>query len=83
MLGKPIVASDISGVRDTLGDGKYGTIVPPSDSETFGQALEEILNDLENARKRAEGGRNHLLEYMSAEKVAKEYLECYRKVLQK
>lgn len=81
MLGKPIVASDISGARDTLADGKFGEIVPPENSEAFRIALEGVLNDIVAAQKRASGGRQHLLNYMDAKRVADEYLKCYQRVL--
>ncbi len=81
MLGKPIIATDISGARDTLDDGNFGKIVPPENSEAFRIALEEVLADTEAAKNRASGGRQHLLDYMDAKRVADEYLECYRKVL--
>jgi glycosyltransferase involved in cell wall biosynthesis len=81
MLGKPIIASDISGARDTLADGEFGKIVPPENSEAFRFALEEILLNIDSAKKRAAGGRQHLLKYMDAKRVANEYLECYQKVL--
>lgn len=83
MLGKPIVATDISGVRDILKEGKYGKIVPPEDSKALEKAIEEIIQNLEKARDTARNARNYLLDYMSAEKVAKEYLNVYRKVLER
>lgn len=81
MLERPIVATDISGVRDTLGNGKYGTIVPPANSDSIRFAIKEMLYGLESARERAKAGRLYLLKYMDAKLVSDEYLNIYRKVL--
>jgi glycosyltransferase involved in cell wall biosynthesis len=80
MLERPIIATDISGVRDSLDNGKYGVIIPPADSGALRRALEEILANFEEYRRRAKKGRNYIIEYMSAEKVAKQYEEIYRRV---
>lgn len=78
MLERPIVATDISGVRDSLDDGKYGTIVPPADAEGFRAGLEAVLADLDSARLRAKAGREYLLNYMDAGRVARAYTDVYR-----
>jgi glycosyltransferase involved in cell wall biosynthesis len=80
MLEKSIIATDISGVRDSLDDGKYGLIVPPADPVAFRAALEEVIAHPEEARERARLGRKHILEYMDAGRVARAYAECYRTI---
>lgn len=81
MLAKPVVATDVSGARETLGDGKYGKIVAPADADAFRQALLEIVGDLETANKNAKIGREHVLQYMSAKRVADEYTKIYRQAV--
>lgn len=44
ILGKPIVATDVSGMRELLGDSEYGLIVE-NDDEAFYQGLKQMLND--------------------------------------
>lgn len=80
MLARPIIATDISGVRDSLDDGKYGVIVPPADSEAFRSALQEMITHLDEARERARHGRHYILEYMDSARVARAYTECYKTV---
>jgi glycosyltransferase involved in cell wall biosynthesis len=81
MLERPIIATDISGVRDSLDDGKYGTIVPPADSEAFRIALQGVMSNPAEPRERARLGRKHILEYMDAGRVAHAYAECYKAVI--
>lgn len=80
MLARPIIATDISGVRDSLDDGKYGVIVPPADAEAFRTALEHVIAHLDDARERARRGRDHILTYMDSGRVARAYKECYETV---
>ena len=80
MLEKPIIATDISGVRDSLGNGKYGRIVPPADAAAFREAISETLNNIDAAREAARQGRKYLLEYMDATRVANQYLEIYKRL---
>lgn len=81
MLARPIVATDISGARDTLADGRFGVLVPPADADAFRGALQKVIANLDEFREQAKGGREHILNYMGAERVAREYAACYRKVL--
>ncbi len=80
MLGRPLVATDVSGVRDVLGDGEYGFIVPPADPEALWRAMSAALSGLDEARQRAERGRVHVRVYMDAERVAREYVARYQSV---
>jgi glycosyltransferase involved in cell wall biosynthesis len=82
MLERPIVATDISGVRDSLDDGKYGTIVPPADAGAFREGLRSVLSDIDSARRRAKNGREYLLEYMDANRVAAEHVKIYQQLAQ-
>jgi len=79
-LGKPIVASDVSGVRDLLGDQQYGRVVPAGDASALQRAIVETLGDLASARAAASAGSIRLLEHTRPERVAEAYLDCYRTV---
>jgi glycosyltransferase involved in cell wall biosynthesis len=80
MLERPIVATDISGVRDSLDDGKYGVIVKPADASDFRMGLRSILDDMAAAKRNAKAGRLYLLDYMDAKRVADQHLEIYRQL---
>src|SRR4029450_5279563 len=43
--GRPIVATDVGGVRDAVRDGENGLLVPPGDSTAFAAALRRLLAD--------------------------------------
>jgi L-malate glycosyltransferase len=81
MLERPIVATDISGAGDTLGDGKYGRLVNPADSEDLRKGIEETITNIAEARKKAIAGREFLLDYMSAEKCSLQYEKIYENLM--
>jgi glycosyltransferase involved in cell wall biosynthesis len=78
-LGKPVVATDVSGVRDIL-EG-YGEIVPPADADAIVQALRRTVANLEAANRHAAAGQAHIFESMAASKVGQAHVEVYRSVL--
>lgn len=43
--GKPIVASDIGGLRDIVVDGETGFLVPPGDREALAGAMQRLIGD--------------------------------------
>jgi glycosyltransferase involved in cell wall biosynthesis len=45
--GKPIVASDIGGLRDIVADGETGFLVPPEDREALAGAMQRLIGDAE------------------------------------
>lgn len=60
--GVPVVASAVSGIPEVVVDGETGWLVPPEDPEALARALEEVLADPEEARRRGEAGRRRVAE---------------------
>jgi glycosyltransferase involved in cell wall biosynthesis len=55
--GAPVVASDIEGYREVVGDRASGLLVPPGDAEALARALGSVLGDPALAARLADGGR--------------------------
>jgi glycosyltransferase involved in cell wall biosynthesis len=81
MLERPLVVTDVSGVRDIIGNSRHGILIPPRNAEALHAALSWTVHNLAQAQARAQEGRRFILEYMSAERVAREYFNVYREVM--
>lgn len=56
-LGVPCVAADCPGaIREILGDGAYGLVVPPEDSRALADAITRIVTDDELRRRCSQAG---------------------------
>lgn len=60
--GVPVVASAVSGIPEVVVDGETGWLVPPEDPEALAGALEEVLADAPEARRRGAAGRRRIEE---------------------
>ncbi len=60
---KPIVASDISGYRTILENGKQGYLVPARDYEAMARAIVKIIRNPQIAKTMGEAGRKKALDY--------------------
>lgn len=56
----PVVASRVSGIPEVVIDGETGWVVPAEDSAALGAALDEVLEDAPEARRRGDAGRRRL-----------------------
>lgn len=58
---RPVVASDVPGVRDVVEQSGGGLLVPPDDSAAFSAALVRLLQNPEVAHAMGERGRRYVL----------------------
>ena len=50
--GKPVVATQIEGYRELLGESEAGALVPPADPGALAKGIETVLGDPDGYRKR-------------------------------
>lgn len=81
-LGKPIVATDIDGVREVVRNGETGILVPPRDPGRLAAALILLLRDRDLAGKLGERARRDVPPAFSLERMVREtealYLDVFR-----
>jgi len=73
--GVPVIASDVPACREVLDDGALGVLVPAGDGAAFADAIERVLSNPGEARRRAAAARQKVLEKFSAEKMARQYAD--------
>jgi glycosyltransferase involved in cell wall biosynthesis len=63
--GRPVVATDVGGLRDLVTDGETGLVVPPRDPAALRGALERLLGDPGLRRQLGAAGRERARERFS------------------
>ncbi|HEV8580023.1 MAG TPA: glycosyltransferase family 4 protein [Thermoanaerobaculia bacterium] len=61
-VGVPVVASRVSGIPEVVVHGETGWLVPPEDPQALAAALESVVGDPGEARRRGEAGRRRVAE---------------------
>ncbi len=77
-FGKPIVATRVGGLAETLEDGVHGFLVEPGDVDGLAKALEAILNDPESAQKMGHAVRALSQGELSWDTIAQRTVQLYR-----
>ena len=80
--GKPLILSDIPGVRDVISE-EEGFIVEPLDPEAIATSLQKIWNYPERAKQMGIKGRKRVERLFSWEKVAKDVEVIFNEILAK
>jgi glycosyltransferase involved in cell wall biosynthesis len=79
--GVPVVSTDVGGVRDVVGDGRSGLLVPAGDVEALGDALDRLAGD--PALRRELGGRGRdVIERYSIPRLVDDLDLLYRELLE-
>ena len=81
-LGRPVIATDHGGAKETVIEGVTGWLVPPADPDALAAALERCL-DLDPVQREAVSARaiDHVRQYFSKDAMAWKTLNVYREVL--
>lgn len=77
---RPVVASDVDGLREIVSHGQTGLLVPPGDPANLAAALEEILDAPETWRARGPRARANALAMYAPARLALEMDAVYRAV---
>lgn len=80
--GKPIVASDIGGLKDIVIDGETGLLVPPRDGVALRRALEQMLSDAEGRKRMGDAARERVARVFSPDAVIPQFEDAYRTAIE-
>src|SRR5205814_1437575 len=59
---RPVIAAEIGGLGELVGDGVTGLLVPPGEAEPLARAIVRLGGDLERAARMGEAGRRRALD---------------------
>jgi glycosyltransferase involved in cell wall biosynthesis len=77
LCGKPVVAADVGGVRDTMIDGETGILIQDHDIQQFTNAIIRLANDAELRSRMGEKGREFASVSFSKTKEIERMREIY------
>jgi len=77
LAARPVVATDVGDVSEAVDHGTTGLLVAPEDPEALAEALAELLDDPERARRMGEAGRARALERFPAARSARAFELLY------
>ncbi len=63
--GRPVLASDLGGMKELIQDGQTGRLLPPGDAAAWTQAIQNFIRDPELSRRLGENGLHWLNEHVS------------------
>jgi glycosyltransferase involved in cell wall biosynthesis len=78
--GKPVVAFDVDGAREVCLGGETGFLVPARDVEALADAVIQVLQDPDSARRMGARGRELVKEWFSEARMVQQLDELYRRL---
>ena len=80
-MARPVVCTDVGGNRELVRDGETGRLIPPGDPLALADAIVELLDDPERARRLAAAGHRLAVEKFSNPARARTMESLYRRLL--
>jgi len=81
LAGKPVVASRVGGIAETVLDGETGLLVPVGNDAALADAILRLLNDPALAQRVAAAARRYVETEFTMERMADQYRAVYEEVL--
>jgi glycosyltransferase involved in cell wall biosynthesis len=78
---RPVVLTDVGGIRDLVESGKHGFIVPPHNAQALADALLELLREPQKAQAMGLAGRTHVQKAFSMELFARNHEQLYTTIV--
>jgi glycosyltransferase involved in cell wall biosynthesis len=80
-FSKPIVATCVGSMKETIQDGKSGILIPLDDPDSMAQAILAIINDSKKAVDMGNAAYEFVTEKLSWDEIGKRTLEFYQEIL--
>jgi glycosyltransferase involved in cell wall biosynthesis len=78
--GKPVIISDIPGVREVITNGKEGFLSPPMEIEKMANRINKLLADPKLCKRMGQRGRKKVVENFEISKIVDSLEKVYKKV---
>lgn len=81
LMGKPVVASNVTGSSELVIEGETGFLVPPKNPEAFADRILKLINNLELRVQMGERGRKRVIEKFSMKQYVEEVEKVFEEIL--
>ncbi|WP_426562377.1 glycosyltransferase family 4 protein [Angustibacter sp. McL0619] len=78
--GRPVVASDLPPLRETVQDGVTGVLVPPDDARALAAGLKTLLYDVRTRQRMGQTARTWVLDHRTWHQAARWYDTLYERL---
>lgn len=79
---RPVIASRVGGLTDSVVDGETGLLIPPGDSHAIAEALARLAEHKELIQSMGSMGRTRVLEHFTMERMARSNEAYYYELLE-
>ncbi|MEM7195509.1 MAG: glycosyltransferase family 4 protein [Pseudomonadota bacterium] len=79
--GKPVVATDVGGVKEAVVHGESGLLSERGNADAFASHLDMLVEDVVGRQRMGEAGRRRYLQLFKLERMVKEVDKVYETVL--
>lgn len=76
-VGRPVVASNVSGIPELVRSGVSGLLIPPGDERALSAALRKLSEDPSMRRRMGRAGRKRVAELFDSSKNVAELMELF------
>jgi glycosyltransferase involved in cell wall biosynthesis len=80
LMARPIVATRVGGMPESVRDGETGLLVPPSDPAALAAAILRLLEHREEANALGQAGRRFMLERFTSARMADDVAAIYARL---
>ncbi len=77
-LCKPVIATDVGGMRETVIDGKTGILISPKNSKELANSMIDLLENEKKLNDMVEHIKDYFFQQYNWEEIANKYLEIYK-----
>lgn len=78
---KPVIGTSTGGIPDVISNKEVGILVPEKNSEKLADEIIKLLKNKKLREKYAEKGYEHVKKNFTWQKIARDYVKVYRKIL--